>query len=365
VVVKEFPLIEVSGSAYERGIQHGRACGDLIRRYPGILRRLAAESARADPTISSEAELDDAELGRRALRFLPAIERFAPEQVEEIRGIAAGAEVPFELALLVNVRAEVFGAGVSDGGCTALALGRRATANGSIIVGQNQDQDPELRDLVVILRVVPENGPRLLMATFGGLIGYGGINSAGVGYVANALANSIWRLQLPRYPVKRALLEQENIAGCLEVFDRARVCSSENNLLVDREGLVDVELTPDGYEQFGPAGPEADYLVHTNHFRCAPYTADEQYLPRLPDSLPRLGRVQALVEERLGRLTLADVKGFFADHEGYPTSICRHLASGSSNAIHSIYSVIGEPDRGLLHVSAGTACDSAYATYSV
>src|SRR5207302_9005856 len=137
-----------------------------------------------------------------------------------------------------------FGVRGSDGGCTALALGRRATADGSIIVGQNQDQDPELGELVVILRVIPEKGPRLLMATFGGLIGYGGINSAGSRYVANALANSTWRLQLPRYPVKRALLEQEDIAGCLRVFDRSRVCSSENNLLVDRHQLVDVELTP-------------------------------------------------------------------------------------------------------------------------
>ena len=83
---KDFLLTGVSGAAYKGGVQHGRACGDLLRRYPAILRRLSAESA--------ESELDDAELGRRAMRFLPAIEQFAPDQVEEIRGIAAGAEVP-------------------------------------------------------------------------------------------------------------------------------------------------------------------------------------------------------------------------------------------------------------------------------
>ena len=359
-----FPLIEVSGPPFQRGYQHGRACGDLIRRYPAILRRFWADAPRLASPTPGNCQLDD-ELARRALRFLPWIEEFAPEQVEEIRGIAAGAEVPFALALLINVRAEVFGLGRSDGGCTALALGRKATATGEILIGQNQDQDPELRNLVVVLRVIPERGPRLLMATFGGLIGYGGINSAGVGYVANALANSVWRLQLPRYPVKRAMLEQTDLAGCLRVFDRARVCSSENNLIVDRNGLVDVELTPDGYDHFGPTGPDADYLVHTNHFLCAPFAADEQYLPRLPDSLPRLNRAESLVRQRLGHLTLADVKAIFADHAGHPTSICRHPTTGKSASIESIYSVIGEPDRGLLHLSVGNPCASAYFTYEV
>lgn len=363
--MKGFPLIEVGGPPFERGYQHGRACGYLIRRYPAILRRLWADDPRRSTAESSELTLDDGELGRRALRFLPWFQDFAPDQVEEIRGVAAGAEVPFELALLVNVRAEVFGIGRSASGCTALALGRRATADGSILIGQNQDQDPELRDLVVILRVTPEKGPRILMATFGGLIGYGGINSAGVGYVANALANSTWRLQLPRYPVKRALLEQEDIDGCRRVFDRAWVCSSENNLIVDRTRLVDVELTPDGYEHFGPEHLDADYIVHTNHFLCASLAADEQYLPRLPDSLPRLNRVQSLVQARAGHLTLADVKSFFADHAGHPTSICRHPTSGTSTSIESIYSVIGEPDRGLLHVSVGNPCESEYSTYAV
>jgi isopenicillin-N N-acyltransferase-like protein len=324
-----------------------------------------ADDPRLGSAASSYLALDDTELGRRAVKFLPWIQNFAPEQVEEIRGIAAGAEVPFELALLVNVRAEVFGVGRSSSGCTALALGRKATANGDILIGQNQDQDPELRDLVVILRINPDKGPRILMATFGGLIGYGGINSAGIGYMANALANSIWRLQLPRYPVKRALLEQVDRDGCLHVFDRSPVCSSENNLIADRNGVVDVELTPVGYEHFGPASPSADYIVHTNHFLCSPLAGDEQYLPRLPDSLPRLGRIQSLVRERSGHLTLADVKTFLADHTGHPTSICRHPVPGPKTSIESIYSIIGEPDRGLLHVSVGNPCARDYVTYAL
>jgi isopenicillin-N N-acyltransferase-like protein len=363
--VKPFPLIEVAGPAYERGFQHGRACGDLIWRYAAVLRQARIDEAQARGTGPASAELNDDELARRALRFLPWFEQFAPEQVEEIRGIAAGAEVPFGLALLANVRGEVFGVESSPAGCTSLALGRAATADGSILIGQNQDQSRAMQDLVVILRVIPERGPRILMATFGGLIGYGGINSAGIGHMMNALANSTWRMGLPHYPVKRALLEQTDLAGCREVYARAKVCSSANQVLVDRERVADVELVPEGPEALAARTWDGDFVVHTNHFLSARLAPDEQYLPRLPDSLPRYCRMEALLREHYGRLTIADLKAYFADHAGFPRSICRHAEAETGRALKTIYSVIGEPDRGVLHVSVGNPCESDYFTYAL
>ncbi len=362
--MKPFPLIEVTGSAYERGFQHGQAAGDLIRRYVALLRRSGTDPSRPGASNSPLAELDDDELARRALRFLPLFERFAPDQVEEIRGIAAGADLPFGLALLANVRGEAFRA-APPVGCTALALGRQATADGSILLGQNQDQGPEMQDLVVILRIIPERGPRILMATFGGLIGYGGINSAGIGHMMNALANSTWQLGLPHYPVKRAILEQTDLAACLEIDQRASVCSSANQILVDRDRVADVELVPEGPELLPPSTWAGDYVVHTNHFLSPRLASDEQYLPRLPDTEPRLCRMEALIQARYGRLTVSDLKAFFADHTGFPRSICRHAEASSASAMKSIYSVIGAPDRGLLHVSVGNSCESEYFTYEL
>src|SRR5947209_5202482 len=156
---RAFPLIDVSGSAYERGFQHGRAAADLIRRYPDVLRQLLRTEGRLRDPSSEPCELSDGELAERALRFLPYLEEFAPEQVTEIRGIADGAEVPFGMALLVNVRAEV---GVFDRrspateGCTAFAAGPNATADGGVLVGQNQDQNRLMQELVVVLRAEPD-----------------------------------------------------------------------------------------------------------------------------------------------------------------------------------------------------------------
>ena len=52
--MKAFPLVEVGGPPFERGYQHGRACGDLIRRYPAILRLIWADDPRLSSAGSAE-----------------------------------------------------------------------------------------------------------------------------------------------------------------------------------------------------------------------------------------------------------------------------------------------------------------------
>ena len=368
---RPYRSIDVAGAAYERGLQHGRAAGDLIRRYPSVLRQVLRGEARLRDPGGEAGELSDQELERRALRFLPFFEEFAPEQVEEIRGIADGAEIPFGMALLVNVRAEV---GVFDKvarsttGCTAFAAGPASTADGGVLIGQNQDQSRVMRELVVVLRIEPERGPRILTATFAGLIGYGGINSAGVGMMQNSLANSVWRFGMPHYPLKRAFLEQEDIAGCLRQLDRAPLGSCGNYVLCDRERVVDVETTPDGYAVLpardGHNGREG-WVAHTNNFLDDKLAEDEQLLKALPDSAPRCARMARLEAERHGAITLDDAKRWLSDHDGHPTSICRHATSDAPTAMTSIYSVICEADKGLLHITAGNPCESPYYTYSL
>src|SRR4051812_20045766 len=96
-----FPLVDVCGGAFQRGFQFGRACGDMIARYPGVLRRQLKRDIALRSPGSPVPDLTEDELQSRAMRFLPEFERFDPDQVEEMRGIAVGAEVSFSTVLLV------------------------------------------------------------------------------------------------------------------------------------------------------------------------------------------------------------------------------------------------------------------------
>jgi isopenicillin-N N-acyltransferase-like protein len=364
-----FPFVEVRGAPRERGRQLGEACREQVRGYPEALRRvLGAEAGLRAVTLDAGPHgPDPGTLESRALTFLPAIEAFAPHLVEEIRGIADGAGVPFATALLVNVRAEVAGVtaaaagtGGAIEGCTAFAAGRGATAAGDVLLGQNQDQAPDMEPFGVVVRVRPDGGPPALMASFGGLVGYPGLNGAGVAHFQNALANGVWRHGLPHYPLKRVLLEQDSLAGCLEVFDRARLTSCGNYVLADRSGHpVDVESTPDGYEVLDS---ERDVVVHTNHFRSPRFVPAERLLASLPDSASRGERMRSLLLAEHGRITLETVKRCLRDHDGTAGAICRH---DPQRPMKTIASIIAEPDAGRLHVTRGNPCEGEYTTYTL
>ena len=114
-----FPLIDLSGSPRERGRSHGKAAADRLRRGA----RMYAESLL-------KSGVDWKELERRAEAMVPAIERFDPAYVEEMRGIAEGAGEPFAAVMLMNARTEMVAAArrqhaakhFPDGGTAALAL---------------------------------------------------------------------------------------------------------------------------------------------------------------------------------------------------------------------------------------------------
>ena len=70
--------------------------------------------------------------------------------------------------------------------------------------------------------------------------------------------------------------------------------------------------------------------------------------------------MEALLTERQGEITLDQIKAALADHEGWPTSICRHESN-----VETIASLIAEPDQGRLHVAAGNACKTEFIAYSL
>ena len=85
-----FPVVEVSGSAYEMGYQHGTQAADLVRRYLLLIERLT--------------KLSRDRLCRNAMAFLPRMEALSPAFVAEVRGLADGAGISFEEAVLCQAR---------------------------------------------------------------------------------------------------------------------------------------------------------------------------------------------------------------------------------------------------------------------
>jgi isopenicillin-N N-acyltransferase-like protein len=348
--VNAWPLVEVSGSSYEMGRQHGVQAAPLIDRY---LRWIEKQTGKARD-----------ELGCRARAFLPCIEQLNPQLLDEVRGLADGAGLTFEEALVCQARgaaaaAPLEGSAASVEGCTAFAFTGDATGGRGPLAGQNQDLPPEFADVGIVLHLIPEDGrPRAITFTFAGQLGYMGMNERGVAHFANALGDARWRLALPHYPLKRHLLELSTVGECLEVLRAHRLCSPANMVFCDGAGAIaDVEIRPDGIAEY--RGDRADLRLHTNHYLTDEFTPFETF--GSVGSPERLRRLEELVAEAYGEITVEVLQALMADHVGDPGAICRHGAGGT----HSIAGYIAEPAAGRFHVRRGHGCTGTWTAYEV
>ena len=340
---QRFPLIEVSGDAYTMGRAHGEQAQTLVHSYLMWIDRLTGMARDV--------------LCKNAMQFVPMMEAASPAFIDEIRGLADGAGIAFEEAVLCQARAEA--SHTKEGGCSAFALTGSATASGNTLAGQNQDLEPEYADVAILLRVQPNDGrPVALMFTFAGQLGYAGMNAHGVTHFANALYDCPWRPGLPHYPLKRLMLEQRTVDECIGLLQRYRTCSAANVVVADGEGHIgDIEVRPEGIALFEDSHP--DMRLHTNHYLTSEYAAYETH--SLPDSCPRLDRLRHLIREAWGDITVDVLKTFLADHEGDPSGICRH----GDVRMHSISGYIAEPEQRLFHVRRGYGCLGSWETYEV
>lgn len=354
---QEYPFVEVSGAPYDMGFQHGQAVPDRIHRFIEMILQAAVSPERTRENIL-----------RRAMAAVPLMEEHCPRLLEEVRGLAAGARISFEEAVLLQLRGEVVH--LPDGGCTTFAISGNGTVAGQMFIGQNSDMGPAQEEVGIVLHLVPARGPRILMWTFGGHLGYHGMNSEGVAHFANALGGGPpWKFGLSHYPLKRLMLERRTVAEVLSLLDCYPVASSGNYVLSGGCGrYCNVEVTPEGYRTLGPG--EEGFVAHANHFLCSPWACPENNEKSVKDSFHRLDRMRHLIASRIGRIALQDVQGFLSDHEEYPESICRHPDDGQGKAGpphrgKTVCSLIAEPDGGRLHVCKGNPCQGQWRTYKV
>ena len=340
---EQYPLYKARGTHRELGRQHGEQATRQIKAHIEVM--------------CSQQRLSREQLRRRAAQFQPAFDRYCPHLLEEMRGLAEGAGVTLEEAMACNIRGELrYG---RQEGCTAYSIGRSGGAKREIIAGQNSDMGQEVINLAYVLHLQPQGKPEVLIWTFGGMLGYHGINSAGVGHFENALAGGPrTRFGLPHYPVERMMFECSSLEQVFELLRKMPFEYSVNFILCDSHGVADVEATPEGPQIIRDEG--AGYLVHTNHYLCERFGKPENYSRSLVDSFPRLDRINSLIKSRYGSIEVDDIKRFLSDHSGYPVSICRH-----GGGMRTVASMISEPAQRRMHVAVGNPCQRRYVTYSM
>ncbi|WAI83002.1 MULTISPECIES: C45 family autoproteolytic acyltransferase/hydolase [Achromobacter] len=363
----QFPFVSVSGTPEARGRSYGQQAAARVRKsaamYGQTLVELGYDAMARTELIA---------------HFAREIEHFAPHYVEEMRGIAAGADVPFEDIVMVNARTEVVAKARADkkkaaelepgDGCTGALILPTRSANGKLIHGQNWDWRAECAETAIVLRVRNDNGPDMLTFVEAGGLARSGLNSAGVSITANYLESDrdFRQLGVPLSLIRRKVLEQEHFALAIKAVATTAKSCSNNIMLGMAAGFgVDYECTTD--EAFPIYPGSDDLIVHANHW------VSEVALSKLrdtgrastPESAYRDWRVRRLLNEKK-HLTREDLKRALFDDFGAPYSVCRPPRPGShDNLSATVAMVVMEPAAGLMEVAPLPALNRTFTRYSL
>ena len=306
------------------------------------------------------------EISRFSGIFLPRLREWAPDLVEEMEGIAAGANVDLTSILMVNARTEVLQLarrekGIADDepdGCTGAVVLPDATRDGRLIHGQNWDWRAECAETSVVLRIRREDGPDLLTFTEAGGLARSGFNAAGIGITANYLESDrdYREIGIPLPFIRRRALEAAHFADAVRVVAITPKSGSNNMILSTAEGFaVDLECAPD--EAFS-IYPDSDLIVHANHWQSpvALSKLRETGLKDVPDSFYRDYRVKRWLMKSQGSITVSDLKDALFDEFAWPLSVCRPpVRKEGGNISATVAMIIFEPAAGYMELAMDEA----------
>jgi isopenicillin-N N-acyltransferase-like protein len=352
----KYRFLRLRGTPIERGRQYGQAC------RVEIAHSIASYSAMFESFLG----LTWDQARQRISRYLPYAENFSPKALEEIEGVAQGAGISFEDMFTLNCRSEIVMEQRVDG-CTAFGVSPRVSGDGKSYLCQNWDWISRQRKAKVIIQLEQPPEPTLLMVAEAGILAGKGLNSEGIGMVANALSTGCCEPGVPVHFLLRKVLESPTLSDAVESVAVARRANCVNFLLGTHEGdFLDIEAAP---EDFGVlTREEGGFLCHTNHFLAPNLVCRVRDYGKviLPDTFQRLGRIRDLIRERAGQVDLAACREFLSDHRNAPDSICRHEDEHDPEGkrLGSVYGVILDLAGRVLWISDGNPCQGRFFPYT-
>ena len=361
-------IIEASGSHREVGRQIGEAGRDLISW--GV----DAYAARFEGLSG----FGFAEAVERAGGYLKVAEDYVPQALDQLRGMAEAANVPFDHLFALNCSEEFTCRAERSWPpehCTSFAV----VAEGRAVAGHNEDWYPEEIEAQTI-RVVRITGRWSTAAYISAGPAYNlpitGVTAAGFSSAANTVYYRDERVGVPNNLLLTTVLGQPDLEHVKELLTLAPRARGSNHLLCyDRGRVWDIETTGERWAMLdgSPPPPEAAaagataLFAHTNHYvspELAPGDASRSEGSRL-----RRERAERLLLDGLafGNDLVELGKRVLRDHENAPFSICDHWEDDDPDPDQSVTtaSMVWEPAARRAHIALGQPCEGDYQIFEL
>jgi len=329
------PELFVAGGPYEVGVQYGNAIAAELDRF------LHDDLARINRL--RDAPLSPAAVSKFVGESAFWIEKELPAVAEQIAGLAAGAGITYEQAMLLQMRRELIR---QPGDCTSIAY----ADGGGPLIAQNVDLVGNLSELALVLHVAGDDRsrPAICMLTFVGLCAYLGINSHGLAVGINMVTSPGWRAGVPPYLLVAHILGCSSIEEAVDELARIRRASSRYLVLADDDEIAGVEMTVTDLRTL-----REPVLAHANHFLHPDFQSVETKVgDELACSLDRRQRIAELAARGV------DPREILRDD-----SICVHN-DGDERVIETVAGVVMTPRKRELQIAFGHPCQSEFHAFS-
>ena len=377
----DIQVLVLQGSPRERGQIHGETLRPMIHEHIARWKHSLQEDIGMDSDEYLEQFFEET-------NFLPAIEKWTPDLLEEVRGIAEGAGMDFKYILTRqlsdeepwyrfekkmqagDVAVERMRSKLSAESCSA--IGVQARGHNPPVIAQNMDTPAYYDGHQVLLHIKDPASPvEALVFTVAGKISLAGLNNQGVGICCNTLIQLDFCTDgLPEDFFVRGFLSRPTLDDALAFMRGVQHASGQNYVVGGPERILDFECSAHKTCEFVPY-PGADRVYHTNH----PLVNDDQSLhqQRLAKMPPDIlkwyqerstttARFEAL-EQRLGdpaeTITLDKIEATLSAHDG-PVCIDR----GTADLITLGCLVMELSPTPTLHLAPGPPCSTEFKTYT-
>ena len=334
---RELKVVVLEGSPYHRGLIHGKTLRKEIGQLVQIWKTNLTETFHADANLFISAFLKQTD-------YVPAIRRWTPDLLGEIRGIADGSETPFDTILAFQLLDEIWvngkdvRRGPSAEHCSGMGVAKKG-ANPAYIA-QNMDLESFRDGFQTVLHIKAENDrPEQYVFTCAGFIAANGMNSRSIGICANTLSQlRHGRDGLPVACVIRGTLERTTLSDAIQFLKQVKHASGQNYILGGGDQVCDFECSAGKVVPFTPTS-DTGVVYHTNH-----PLANDDYDAEYADSLRRIDpaktakgdseiRFQSL-ENRLKNLhegiEIGSIQSTLRSHDSWEHPVCRRVKEKSA-----------------------------------
>jgi hypothetical protein len=260
-------VLNLKGTARERGREHGVALRPLITRAVHVWKTNLAKSVGMDPDLYIREFLEEAGI-------VSAAKASSPGLVEEISGIGEGAGVDFNTIFAWQCLDEEYWYRIFEKkvnptdtlGSHCSVIGVPKEGGGESLLGGNADIANEYDGLQVLLHINDSiSSLDYYMFGFAGMTGIWGLSKSGIGICANTvldLNHAKGALAVPF--IIRGVLERRSLDDATDFVKDSSHASGQNYMIADADRVIDLECSAHRVVEFAPSD-NTHRVYHTNH----------------------------------------------------------------------------------------------------